>query len=267
MTDEDRFGTPVWVDLSTPDVGVAQAFYSRLVGWDMTPTVTPLGEYVIASLGDQEVGGLMQTPPTSTAPSSWTTFFRVADVDEAVARAQRLGGTLLDDPFNLPDTTRIATMTDPTGAVFGLLGGPVAEGTWTSDRPGAVCWSELLTRDPATAADFYRGLFGWRPVTETAGGVSYTTFWLGPEPVAGLMATPVTVPPDAPSAWGVYFSVPDCAATARRTRELGGQVLVPATPVAAQRFAVLADPGGAVFNVLEPSRSMASAVGETGSGQ
>lgn len=48
-------------------------------------------------------------------------YFNVADTDAAVARATEMGATLLMGPDDTP-YGRLATLTDPTGATFKLIG-------------------------------------------------------------------------------------------------------------------------------------------------
>ena len=56
--------------------------------------------------------------------------------------------------------------------------------------------------------------------------------------------------PGIPPSWGVYFSVVDADAIVTKAEALGASVLVEPTDIPAGRFAVLADPQGAVFNVM-----------------
>ncbi len=57
---------------------------------------------------------------------------------------------------------------------------------------------------------------------------------------------------DVPSNWSVVFQVEECDAAAAKTRELGGTVLrEPQDLEGVGRFAVVADPWGAVFQVIE----------------
>jgi hypothetical protein len=114
-----------------------------------------------------------------------------------------------------------------------------------------VCWVELLTRDPAAAEGFYTAVFGWKTVTEVTQGTAYTMFKLDDQDVAGMMMMPEQVPAEAPAHWAVYFAVTDCAVVERKAAELGGQVLHPTTDIEVGRFAVLADPQGATFQLLE----------------
>jgi predicted enzyme related to lactoylglutathione lyase len=59
-------------------------------------------------------------------------------------------------------------------------------------------------------------------------------------------------PPQVPPHWLPYFAVADCAATAARAQELGAQLRVPPTEIEPGTFAVIADPQGAVFAVIQP---------------
>jgi predicted enzyme related to lactoylglutathione lyase len=115
---------------------------------------------------------------------------------------------------------------------------------------GAFSWSELLTRDPAAAADFYGKLFGWTFDTMDMGTGPYRVIKVGDVSVGGIMATP----PDAPAmppAWGGYVTVRDVDATVRDCVALGGKVMVPAMDIpTVGRMAVLQDPQGACINVI-----------------
>ena len=57
---------------------------------------------------------------------------------------------------------------------------------------------------------------------------------------------------DMPPHWSVYFAVEDCDASTATATRLGGSVLTPPTDIpGVGRFAVLRDPQGAIFSVLE----------------
>lgn len=242
-----------WVDLSTPDVDAATRFYADLFGWSIEPHPSPFGPYYVGQIGADPVAGLMAQDPDPDQPehpAAWTVFVAVADVDGCLDVVARAGGRVLAPAVDLPDA-RIAVVRDPTGAVLGLIAGRGTAGSWLADAPGSVCWTELLTRDTERAERFYDAVFGWQAETTGVGASAYTTFTADGEPVAGMMAMPAEVPADAPASWGPYFCVDDCEATERRAVALGGLVLRPTTRVGEQRFAVLADPAGASFQVLE----------------
>ena len=61
-----------------------------------------------------------------------------------------------------------------------------------------------------------------------------------------------TLPPGAPAHWLIYFAVPSCDAAVATTRAAGGAVLMPPMVMEqVRKFAVLADPQGAAFAVVE----------------
>ncbi|GAA3477194.1 VOC family protein [Streptomyces yanii] len=116
--------------------------------------------------------------------------------------------------------------------------------------PGGPCWIELSTPDIPAATSFYTALFGWRSETdprEEAGG--YTMAHLGTARVAAL--SPV-YQPGRPPAWTVSFATEDTDATVEKVTSAGGSLLVGPMDVFDQgRFAVVADPSGAVFSLWQ----------------
>ena len=90
---------------------------------------------------------------TSTSPSP--------NANEAVKRAEGLGAKVLAPAFDVMDAGRMAVLQDPTGAVFSVWEPKRQIGVKILNEPGALCWSELTTRDPNAAEAFYTKLFGW----------------------------------------------------------------------------------------------------------
>jgi predicted enzyme related to lactoylglutathione lyase len=58
------------------------------------------------------------------------------------------------------------------------------------------------------------------------------------------------MPAEVPPFWAVYFSVADTDAAVARITELGGSVMMPPMDIEPGRFATVADPTGATFNVI-----------------
>ena len=196
----ERIGTIDWVDLSTPDVEAARAFYAAVLGWTYETTETPMGVYHIARVGGHEAGGLMQSDPDSPAPTVWTMFVKVASVDDMVPAVVNAGGSVVSEPIDIPGGARVAVVADPVGAVFALIsGGPepgADEPTLRRDDPGAVAWCELMSRDPHAAVGFYDAAFGWEAAFEPSTG--YTTFRVHGVDVGGLLPMPDEMPADVP---------------------------------------------------------------------
>lgn len=255
MIDAGTYGSINWVDLSTPDVAASIAFYRELLGWGSTTSTTPMGEYTVAKVGEREVAGMMeQDPAAADSPPVWTLFFYIEDMEATLAKVKAAGGTVLEAPFDIPDGPRISVVADPTGAMLALLAGGVRpEGEYLFTSPGAVCWFELLTDDTAAAEAFYTGVFGWAESTSDVGRKGYTMFTIDDEDVAGMKPLSDGDPAPGVPYWITYFAVADCAAAEKSAVELGGAVVRTATGIPEGRYAVLADPHGARFAVMEYS--------------
>jgi uncharacterized protein len=121
----------------------------------------------------------------------------------------------------------------------------------TASQP---CWYELGTTDLDAASDFYARVLPWTIVPSGMEGMDYR---LANDQdgngVAGLMD--VGNQTDAPPPnWTFYLAVADADATAAEVTKAGGSVIVPPADIPGTgRFAMCADPQGAVFGILAPA--------------
>jgi uncharacterized protein len=246
-------GTPSWVDLGTPDPDDASRFYSGLFGWTIDEGPPETGGYRMCLLDGKPVAGLGPQMNTDMPPW-WTTYISVADADETAAAIKEDGGTVILEPMDVLDVGRMAVAADPAGAMFSIWQPKVHIGAAIVDEPNSLCWNELTTRDPQKSVEFYGAVFGWGAgLLPMEGTEDYTEFRLGQRGIAGMMPMEGdSWPAEIPNHWMVYFAVEDCKAAAARVEELGGTVAVPPTEVPPGTFAVLKDPQGAVFSVIEP---------------
>ena len=119
------------------------------------------------------------------------------------------------------------------------------------NEPGTLCWNELITTDLDASKRFYGAVFGWGAQDQgPAGPGGYTEWKLGDRSVGGMMAKTPDMPAEIPPFWGVYFAVTDADAAAARVAELDGSVMMGPMDIEPGRFAVVADPSGAVFSVI-----------------
>lgn len=245
-------GTVAWVDLSTPDVDAAADFYSQLLGWEIQSEITPVGRYVIGMVPSGPAAGVMAPSAESAGiPPAWTIFVSVADIDATWATALDAGAAPLQEPMEIPGGERIAVVADPAGAVIGFMQ-TTSEGAIAYGDVGAVVWIETGSRDLAASRAFYERVFGWSAKeTPTEENASYCVFSREGVEVAGLMDVPPGVPDEVSGYWLVYFGVADVDATIARAAELGGTVAGPPMTVETMRFAVLEDPVGAPFAVMQ----------------
>jgi predicted enzyme related to lactoylglutathione lyase len=242
-------GTPSWVDLQTSDQDAAKAFYSGLFGW--TYEDNPVDEntvYSMACLKGQHVAAIAPLGPQAAAgvPPHWNSYVTVADVDASAALADKAGGSLIMPPMDVMDAGRMAVVADPTGGMIALWQPKNNIGAGLVNEAGAFSWNELITPDVPKAAEFYKQVFGWEAAPVPDG--SYTEFKLDGQSIAGAMNPPM---PGIPTVWGIYFSVDDTDATVEKVKSLGGAVFNGPMDIEPGRFAVVADPQGAMFNVIK----------------
>lgn len=115
---------------------------------------------------------------------------------------------------------------------------------------GDHIWYELLTTDPDAAQAFYGPMLGWTFRDSGMPGADYRLFATAEADVGGLMQADA----EMPTAWLGYVGVEDVDAMAASMRAGGGSVYVPPTDIpGVGRFALVADPAGALFYVMTPT--------------
>jgi predicted enzyme related to lactoylglutathione lyase len=64
---------------------------------------------------------MMNKPPAMAhVPPHWMIYFRVPDINAAVERIKKDGGTILNGPMEVPGGDRVVNAMDPQGAAFSL---------------------------------------------------------------------------------------------------------------------------------------------------
>jgi predicted enzyme related to lactoylglutathione lyase len=236
-------GTFSYAELATSDATAAQAFYGRIFGWSFQEI--PMGEgmppYHPIHLGELQVGALF----ASDQPPHWNSYVTVESADAAAARAAELGATVVADAFDVMDLGRMAVIADPAGAALSLWEAKAHIGSQVVNAPGALAWNDLITPDPEGAERFYGGLFGWT-FEEIPGSGGYRVIRNGERSNGGVFPSADVPQP----AWIPYFGHADVDAVLGELEGLGGRVFSGPVEVPAGRFAVLADPQGAMFAVL-----------------
>jgi predicted enzyme related to lactoylglutathione lyase len=247
-------GTPNWVDLGTTDVEGAKSFYGAVFGWEAEDVPTDQGvPYTMFRKSGKVVAGGGPIPPDQAAagmPPMWNTYLAVDNVDDAVAEVTAAGGSVTMPPMDVMDAGRMAFVADPTGAAFGLWQAGDFFGSELANEPGAFTWNELITDDTAAAQKFFADAFGFGAQTDETPNGPYTTFTIGGNPVGGMMAKNENMGP-IPNYWGTYFSVEDCDGCLAAVEANGGKVLMQPMDVMPGRMAVVQDPQGATFSVIQ----------------
>ena len=248
-------GTPCWYELTTYNPDGAQAFYSDVVGWTVADSGMPGMDYRLASAGGDMVAGFWK-PDQPGMPTFWMVYFSVENCDAAAAKITAAGGAVHKAPADIPGTGRVAVVTDPQGAVFGLLQPLDANGNAFDQRQtGHGNWHELMTSDPMAAMGFYADLFGWTASTSMPMGEmgSYDLFSHQGADIGGMMRLSPNMPGPGAPFWLPYFGADGIDAAAGRIKAAGGKVVNGPHDVPGGAFIIVAaDPQGAMFALVGP---------------
>ena len=241
----------IWHELATVDPDAAEAFYSRLLGWEGQTFAWSGPTYRIMSAAGAGVAGICAGP--EGRPSGWIGYVHVGDL-EAASDWVVAGGGELGEADEVPGIGRMRLVRDPSGAAVVLMvpspreAPPVRppEGT-----PGVPVWDELYSDDPGAAFDFYAGLAGWTKDTALDMGEmgTYQMFTAGGPAIGGIMRVMGEMPP----LWLVYFTVASVTASSALARDLGArQIFGPEEVPGGMWIAQFLDPKGHIFGLVGP---------------
>ena len=108
------------IDIPVSDTGRATEFYSGLFGWQIAEVPGYEGYPMWQAPNQISGGGLAPRSDSFTQPRS---YVEVDSIDETLARATELGGTVVMDEQPISDTSWWAAFTDPDGNTIGLYEG------------------------------------------------------------------------------------------------------------------------------------------------
>ncbi len=118
-----------------------------------------------------------------------------------------------------------------------------------------VIWSELMSRDYEASKKFFADVLGWTYNDMEQMGGNYTSAVVDGEEVVGIgNSIAMKIPDDIPSHWMTYIGVDDIDAVVTAVEASGGTVKNPPFDVPnVGKFAIIADPSGAVFGFIQPN--------------
>ncbi len=241
-----------WIDLAARDLDTQTEFYKDMMGW--TTFTVPGTDYSIFMSNEQPVAGVMAiSEEMGQMPSVWSTYVNVDDAAAACTRASEVGGSVFQEPFDIPNGGKIAVLGDPAGAAICVFEGG-SEGIKVLDEPGAPCWFEAMTHDAAASIAFYEAMFGWESEA-MPGPIDYTILKLGERPVGGCMQIGEPMPADIPSHWQVSFSIDgEISDFMAKATEKGASVMMGPMETDYGHGAVMMDPAGATFVAFDRSK-------------
>ncbi|MCF7708430.1 MAG: VOC family protein [Verrucomicrobia bacterium] len=120
-------------------------------------------------------------------------------------------------------------------------------------KSNTFVWHELVTSNQEKSGEFFCRLLGWQKREVDAGNFGkYVLFQKEGKDIAGMM-NPMSDDLYERAYWHSYIEVDDVGQCAREASRLGGSVIVPPHDVPdVGRVCVLADPMGAVADLIQP---------------
>jgi predicted enzyme related to lactoylglutathione lyase len=241
----------MWVDVSSPDLDKSNAFYRSLFGWDAQQVPGPeAGGYTMYFLDGKMVGAAGPLFGPDQHPA-WSTYVCTEDANATAQAVKDAGGQVLMGPVDVMGQGRMAVLVDSTGAHISIWQPQVHRGAQLVNEPGSFSWNELYTRDVPAAQEFYRKVFGWGIEETEMGDLKYTLFQVDGKSIAGGMDMSTLLPDSTPPHWLVYFTVENTADSMAKVTELGGTVLDGPKETPMGPCAVIQDPVGAVFAIIQ----------------
>jgi predicted enzyme related to lactoylglutathione lyase len=111
-----------WNELVTRDTAAAERFYPAVFGWTPNHQEMDGVTYTEWRLDGKSIAGMLEMSPNypPETPSHWMVYVAVADLDDTVAAARRLGATVLIDSMESPPG-RFGMFIDPQGAAVSVI--------------------------------------------------------------------------------------------------------------------------------------------------
>ena len=117
-----KHGAFGWVELTTTDSKAAEAFYTKLFGWETVDYPMEGMDYAVLKVNGDETGGIMAIPPQAQGmPPMWSIYVTVDDVDATAKQVAELGGKIVRPPIDIPNVGRFCVLQDPQGATISAI--------------------------------------------------------------------------------------------------------------------------------------------------
>jgi len=247
-------GTFCFIEAGSSNIGVSNAFYRALFGWEIDERSTPDGgAYTRFLKRGKPIAGAysLSSDQAFDVPSHWLSYVSVEDAMVTLELAVRFGATPMGDVVEVPGIVTVAEFIDPSGAVCGVWQPFAHIGAVYADEPGTLIWAELVTTDAAGSAGFYGRVFGWTAETHMGPTGPYSFFKDGTALRGGMVTIGSETGAASPS-WRAHIAVRDLEAAMARVADLGGSAEIDATDVPGLGpRAVVRDPVGVSFMLIE----------------
>lgn len=246
-------GAPCWVELLAAEPELAVEFYQALFGWDYHPHGEPRS--LIARSHGHPVAGIRQFTLAGGRAATWLTYLAVEKASATTRKVHDAGGTVLAVPTADPGLASRVVAQDSTGAPFGLWQSSGQIGVRPVATPGALCFSEVGSRDHVATGQFYQRVFGYESALVAPDGYEHTELRVAGQTVAAVYSVGEDLPAGIPPHWMPYFLVTDPDAVTAEALGRGARTLREPFDTPFGRMATIQDPRGAFFSLIAPESS------------
>lgn len=114
---------------------------------------------------------------------------------------------------------------------------------------GSIEWRDITVDDASLISDFYAQVVGWKKEPVSMGDYNDFNMNNADGTVAGICHAKGDnsgIPPQ----WLMYVRVENAEISAKKTVELGGEILKGPTTFGGQTYFIIRDPGGAILAVF-----------------
>lgn len=256
-------GMPCWIELATTEPDKACDFYAGLFGWYYESYGdSASGAHLIAYRDGFPVASIRSS---SRNKSVWRLYLAAGDRRATVERAGELGAAPVGTPKRIPGLGTKNVLMSPADVEFGLLE-PADDWQFDVGLPGTLMWAELVAIKAQSADSFFGELFGYTSEQfGTENRSDYSVWYLGDDSVLARvsMIRELTTSSTVPH-WLLYLGTDAAIGTdelVRRAIGLGGRVRVDPYDSSLGRVAVLRDPTGARFAVVDSTEALGGFAG------
>lgn len=254
------------IDITSADIARDRPFYENTFGWTLAadyphyPILTAGNgpEMGIALLGNPEAGAVEPLYRIGKV----VVFFGVADVKEALRKADRLGGKVLQPERPVPTGGSFGVFQDPAGNAIAVVRDDRNPSVQTTPATMVKAGREIdpaalvaiSTPDVDGTRRYYEQLFGLR-LKEQSPGYPILTAGIGPDIGIAREGNPEAGPAEPLYRVGkqvVLLQTCDIDGRLRAVERSGGKTFLARTPLeSGGAYAFFTDPSGNTLGLLE----------------
>jgi predicted enzyme related to lactoylglutathione lyase len=250
-------GNPCWLELTTATPATAMSFYQAVMDWDFEQRVDSHGlPYYVATVDGEPVAGIR---PVDEPDTEWTVYLATTDLDDLVRRSETLGGYTVETGHVVPRVGAKAVILSPAGARYGAC--QIApDWSFATGESNSLVWVEFITHFASLADEYFGELFGFSGRQFGDGGDDDYMVWYAEEDsVIGRCQMMPGTPTDVPARWIAHFRTSqdrDFDSAVRVAHDAGARLRFRPYTSSLGKVAVLSDPCGAKFALIDPELAM-----------